>query len=116
MGLARGGGGAGACWTGPGSVLVIGCLLWRRGGGGWDACIWWAGRFLIPGLDSFSLLLRGGLWSTDEWAVGQWPGEFFCVCALVGLPWFAAPDLLPLALLLLALLHAFDCVSYGFRL
>ena len=42
-----------------------------------------------------------GLRSTDDWAVSQRPGAFSCVCALLGLPWFAAQDLLPLALLLL---------------
>ena len=51
-------------------------------------------------------LLWGRLSSTDDWAVGQRPDAFSCVCALLGLPWFAAPDLLPLALLLLALLYA----------
>jgi hypothetical protein len=39
--------------------------------------------------------------------VGQRPGAFSRVCALLGLPWFAAPDLFPLMLLLLALLYAF---------
>ena len=29
----------GGVLAGPGSVLVIGCLLWRRWGGSGDACI-----------------------------------------------------------------------------